>query len=130
MSEQERNTTGNTNPNQNQDQNAGSNPNTGFNQHPNNTGQNAASFQIGGNWAQQSSQLKERYNELSDSDLDFQPGQENQLLDQLGTKLNKSPEEVHGILNQFNQPNNSSQGNNESNRKNETNNDEAEKFTL
>ncbi|TSJ41353.1 hypothetical protein FO442_14805 [Fluviicola chungangensis] len=73
------------------------------------TGKNTAPFQITGNWGKQSSQLKEQYSQLTDSDLNFQPGQENQLLDKLGTKLNKSRDEVINILNQSGESDESNQ---------------------
>lgn len=109
--DQNQNQNQNQNPNQNQqqgfDQNRNQqNPNEGFNQNPTddfnqnpNTGRNAEPFKITGNWGKQSSQLKEKYNQLTDSDLKFEPGKENQLLDQIGTKLNKSRDEVIDIIN-------------------------------
>lgn len=73
------------------------NPNQqGFNQ---NAGKENKPFEITGNWGKQSTQLKEQYSQLTDTDLKFEPGKENQLLDQIGTKLNKSRDEVIDIIN-------------------------------
>lgn len=144
----------NQNENQNQGQNQGQNSNQNQNQNqfsgqdsrPNSgTGQNTAPFQITGNWGQQSSQLKNKYSQLTDSDLDFRPGQENELMDQIGTRLNKSRDEVNNILNEFNNSNQQNQNQNQnqqgqnqnqnqSNRnqsdKGQFNEDEPDKFTL
>ena len=100
------------------------------------TGQNTAPFQITGNWGQQSSRLKDKYSQLTDSDLDFKPGQENQLMDQIGTMLNKSRDEVTNILNEFNNPNqNQNQNQQNPSNKNQSdqgqfNEDEPDRFTL
>ncbi len=65
-----------------------------------NMGKHAGNFEITGNWGKQSTQLKEQYRQLTDSDLRFEPGKENQLLDKIGTKLNKTRDEVIDIINQ------------------------------
>lgn len=127
--------------NQNQDRNQGSNQNQGQNQNPysgqgsttnSGTGQNATPFQITGNWKEQSSQLKDKYNQLTDSDLDFRPGQENQLMDQIGTRLNKSRDEVSNILNEFNNSNqqNPNQSNRNQSDEGKFNEDEPDRFAL
>ena len=76
----------NTNPN------SSTNPNEGKQNQP---------FKITGNWGKQSTQLKQQHPELTDADLKFEPGKENQLLDTIGTKLNKSRDEVIDIINRF-----------------------------
>jgi hypothetical protein len=40
-------------------------------------------FKISGNWSAQSKQLKEKYPQLTDSDLKFEPGKEEELLTRL-----------------------------------------------
>jgi hypothetical protein len=57
------------------------------------------SFKIAGNWAKQSQLLKEKFNQLTDSDLKFEPGKENELLQRVETRLNKRREEVINIIN-------------------------------
>ncbi|MEI9808828.1 MAG: hypothetical protein WDO16_13720 [Bacteroidota bacterium] len=42
--------------------------------------------------------LKEINTELSDGDLTYQPGQEEELLERLSRKLHRSPEEVKGWI--------------------------------
>lgn len=70
------------------------------NTNPNsNMGKHAGNFEITGNWGKQSTQLKEQYQQLTDSDLRFEPGRENQLLDKIGNKLNKTRDEVIDIIN-------------------------------
>lgn len=57
------------------------------------------SFKISGNWTKQSQLLKEKFNQLTDSDLKFEPGKENELLQRVETRLNKKREEVINIIN-------------------------------
>ncbi|EJL70570.1 hypothetical protein [Chryseobacterium populi] len=56
-------------------------------------------FKIKGDWKQQSHQLKEQFSLLKDSDLMFDIGKENKLLERIGNKLSKNREEVIKILN-------------------------------
>lgn len=60
--------------------------------------QNADNFKITGNWDEQSRELKEKYAQLTDEDLDFEPGQEDELIERVETRLNKDREEVINIL--------------------------------
>ena len=55
-------------------------------------------FKITGNWDEQSKGLKEKFSQLTDSDLKFETGKEKELLDRLGTRLNKKTEEVINII--------------------------------
>ena len=55
-------------------------------------------FKITGNWNNQSKQLKEKYPQLTDSDLKFEAGKEQELLRRLETKLNKKPEDVISLI--------------------------------
>lgn len=57
------------------------------------------SFKISGDWKKQSEQLKDKFNQLTDSDLKFEPGKENELLQRVETRLNKKREEVINIIN-------------------------------
>ena len=56
-------------------------------------------FKITGNWDEQSKGLKEKFSQLTDSDLKFETGKEKELLERVATKLNKKPEEVMNIIN-------------------------------
>lgn len=58
----------------------------------------AVSFKITGNWNLQSKRLKETYSQLSDADLTFESGKENELLLRLGKKLGKSRDQVIDII--------------------------------
>jgi hypothetical protein len=56
------------------------------------------SFKITGNWATQSKELKSKYAQLTDADLKFEAGKENDLLKRVETRLNKKREEVINII--------------------------------
>lgn len=53
---------------------------------------------ISENWATQSKQLKQEFPQLTDADLIFEPGKEEELLGRVSTRLDKSREEVINIL--------------------------------
>jgi hypothetical protein len=57
-----------------------------------------AAFKITGNWADQSKVLKTKFSQLTDADLKFEPGKENELLKKVETRLNKNREEVINII--------------------------------
>lgn len=59
---------------------------------------NSEPFKVIGNWDLQSKQLKEKFPQLADADLKFEPGKEEDLLKRVETKLNKKREEVISIL--------------------------------
>jgi len=60
-------------------------------------------FKITGNWDVQSKQLKGKFSQLTDSDLKFEAGKENELLGRIENRLNKKREEVINIIKK-NQP--------------------------
>jgi hypothetical protein len=64
-----------------------------------NSDKKTESFKISGNWAKQSELLKDKFSQLTDSDLKFEPGKENELLQRVETRLNKKREEVINIIN-------------------------------
>ena len=55
-------------------------------------------FKIIGNWANQSKELKGKFSQLTDEDLEFETGKENELLKRVETRLNKNREEVINII--------------------------------
>lgn len=55
-------------------------------------------FKITGNWSDQSKALKSKYAQLTDEDLKFEAGKENDLLKKVETRLNKKREEVINII--------------------------------
>lgn len=59
---------------------------------------NESVFKITGDWAAQSEQLKDKFAQLTDADLKFEPGKEHELLTRVETKLNKKREEVINII--------------------------------
>lgn len=60
---------------------------------------NTDTFKVTGNWDQQSKLLKEKYAGLTDSDLKFEMGKENDIINHMSSRLNKKREEVISILN-------------------------------
>ncbi len=56
-------------------------------------------FKITGSWDVKSKKLKEKYPQLTDSDLKFEPGKESQLISRLETRLKKTHEEMVEIIN-------------------------------
>ncbi len=64
----------------------------------NSQNKNADSFKISGNWSEQSKELKGKFSQLTDEDLKFETGKENELLKKMETRLNKNREEVINII--------------------------------
>lgn len=58
-------------------------------------------LRIKGNWNQVKGKLKEEYGELTDDDLTYSEGQEDQLVGRLQKKLGKSKDEVVRMLNKM-----------------------------
>lgn len=57
-----------------------------------------APFKITGNWAEQAKGLKGKFSKLTDADLKFETGKENDLLKRVETRLNKKRDEVIDII--------------------------------
>lgn len=55
-------------------------------------------FKITGNWAEKAQAMKDKFPKLTDSDLKFEVGKEDQLVTRLATALNKKKEEVITML--------------------------------
>lgn len=60
--------------------------------------QEGATFKIDGNWNEQAKALQKEFSQLSDSDLEFQDGKEEELLKRVETKLSKSRQEVIELI--------------------------------
>lgn len=52
-------------------------------------------LQLKGNWNEIKGKLKQKYAQLTDYDLTFAEGKEEELLGRLQQRLGKSPEEIH-----------------------------------
>ncbi|MCB9352041.1 MAG: CsbD family protein [Lewinellaceae bacterium] len=61
----------------------------------------AITDKIRGNWNMIKGKLKEEYGQLTDDDLTFAEGQEEQLLGRLQQKLGKSKQEVKEMIDRF-----------------------------
>ena len=55
-------------------------------------------FKITGDWAVQLKQLKEKYPQLTDDDLKFEPGKKNDMISILQTLLVKNRQEVIDVI--------------------------------
>ena len=55
-------------------------------------------FKITGDWNKQSKRLKVKFPKLTDSDLKFETGKENELLTRIKSRLGKKHPEVMNIL--------------------------------
>jgi uncharacterized protein YjbJ (UPF0337 family) len=56
------------------------------------------SLKIKGNWNEAAGKLKQQYAKLTDDDLIFQQGKEEELLGRLQTKVGKTKEELRKII--------------------------------
>jgi hypothetical protein len=55
-------------------------------------------FNMKGDWKSQSKKLKVQYPQLTDEDLKFEEGKENDLLRRVENRLQKNREEVIGVI--------------------------------
>jgi hypothetical protein len=55
-------------------------------------------FKMIGDWNDQSTQLKTKYSQLTDEDLTFEIGTENDLFKRMQQRLNKTREEIISII--------------------------------
>ena len=58
----------------------------------------AVAFKMVGSWETQSKQLKKKYPQLTDADLKFVVGKENDLLTRVESRLKKNRQEVIDII--------------------------------
>lgn len=56
-------------------------------------------LRIEGNWNELKGKLKEEYAELTDDDLTYEEGKEDQLIGNIQQKLGKTKDEVKAIIN-------------------------------
>jgi hypothetical protein len=55
-------------------------------------------FKITGNWSKQSNILQDKFAQLTDADLKFEAGKEEELIERVSSRLNKKREEVMNII--------------------------------
>ena len=58
-------------------------------------------LEIKGNWNETAGKLKQKFANLTDDDLLFAKGKEEELWGRLQTKLGKTKEELHKIISKF-----------------------------
>jgi uncharacterized protein YjbJ (UPF0337 family) len=56
---------------------------------------------IKGNWNEVAGKLKQKYAELTDDDLLFEEGKEDELLGKLQKKLGKTKEQINSLINKI-----------------------------
>ena len=59
------------------------------------------SLKLKGNWNEVAGKLKQQFANLTDDDLLFQKGKEEELLGRLQTKVGKTKEELRKIISKF-----------------------------
>ena len=57
------------------------------------------------NWDESSKKLKDQFSQLTDADLKFETGQENDLLNRIEKRINKKRSEVIDIINSYQRKN-------------------------
>ncbi len=55
-------------------------------------------FKIFGDWKRQADKLKDKFPQLTDADLKFESGREDDLLKRVETRLHKNREEIINII--------------------------------
>ena len=55
-------------------------------------------LKISGDWSEQADDLKDKFPQLTDSDLKFERGREDDLIKRMETRLHKKREEVINII--------------------------------
>jgi len=55
-------------------------------------------FRLHGPWEEVKEKIKEHNIELTDEDLDYQPGREEELLERLREKLGKSKQQIKALI--------------------------------
>lgn len=58
-------------------------------------------YRIKGNWNEKKGKLKQQYGQLTDDDLSFQEGKEDELFGRLQKKLGKTKDEVRKIISEI-----------------------------
>jgi len=65
---------------------------------------NATELNLKGNWNVAKGKLKKAYGDLTDDDLTYVEGQENELVGRIQKRLGTTTAEVHRLLEKYNRP--------------------------
>jgi uncharacterized protein YjbJ (UPF0337 family) len=65
---------------------------------------NATKFNLKGNWNVVKGKLKQAYGELTDDDLKFAEGQEDELVGRIQKRIGGTAADVQHLLEKFNRP--------------------------
>jgi uncharacterized protein YjbJ (UPF0337 family) len=50
------------------------------------------------NWTEAKGELRRKYGQLTEQDLDLKPGKEQETIDRVGKRLNKTPQEARNLV--------------------------------
>jgi hypothetical protein len=62
------------------------------------TNKNSELFSSAGNWENKAKELQQKFLQLTDADLKFEAGKENELLNRIGSRLKKKREDVIALI--------------------------------
>jgi uncharacterized protein YjbJ (UPF0337 family) len=65
---------------------------------------NATELNLKGNWNVAKGKLKKAYGDLTDDDLTYVEGQENELVGRIQKRLGTTAADVHRLLEKYNRP--------------------------
>jgi uncharacterized protein YjbJ (UPF0337 family) len=65
---------------------------------------NATQLNLKGNWNVVKGKLKQAYGDLTDDDLTYTEGQENELVGRIQKKIGGTVADVHQMLDKYNRP--------------------------
>ena len=65
---------------------------------------NATQLNLKGNWNVVKGKLKQTYGDLTDDDLTYVEGQENELVGRIQKRIGSTADDVHRLLEKYNRP--------------------------
>jgi uncharacterized protein YjbJ (UPF0337 family) len=65
---------------------------------------NATQLNLKGNWNVVKGKLKQAYGDLTDDDLTYVEGQENELVGRIQKRIDSTAADVHRLLEKYNRP--------------------------
>jgi uncharacterized protein YjbJ (UPF0337 family) len=65
---------------------------------------NATQLNLKGNWNVVKGKLKQAYGDLTDDDLTYVEGQENELVGRIQKRIGSTADDVHRLLEKYNRP--------------------------
>jgi hypothetical protein len=62
------------------------------------SGKEKSKLPFEGKWIRQKKRLKQKFSDITDQDLEFEPGSMDKMFEKLKVKLGKSREEMHKVI--------------------------------